>query len=286
MVAALFFGAALCASGSEIEGSLQLGNFGFAPTRAITDDSFNGTDAFWGGALTWRQDISSSIQVETALRRDLIMGNSISAVLQYKSDYFRVAMGPYLGLLNSSSNILKAGISTLLGAEIPGVAFLRLQTESSLGGQASTSGDYFAQSNGIVLGFYVRDSAICGLGLTYKQFAWMQGETELIDSLLEYSFNAQVYEKNVPYRLNFNAAWQTLLRQAVGGPSQGLSIIILGAGIDIVISPAFALLLDFRTSIYAVGSGVLSGISAVGFSPFIFQASAGFRVTLADADAR
>jgi hypothetical protein len=282
IVAALICGAASSASGLDIEGSFQLGNLGFTPDRASTDATYTGADPFWGGSVSLRQDISSSIQVEAALRRDLIVGNSISAVLQYKSEYFRVAMGPYLGLLNSTSNILKAGISTLLGAEFPGVAFLTLRTDSSLGGQASTNGDYFAQSNGVLLGFYIRDSAICTFGLSYEQFASTQGDSELVDSLMVYSFDVKVFEKNVPYRLDFNAAYQVLLRQYVGSAALGLGSVIVGTGIDLVFTPAFALILGFRTSVWTQGTGGLSSFSDVGFSPFLFEGSAGFRVTLAD----
>jgi hypothetical protein len=282
MVMALICGAASSASGTDIEGSFQLGNLGFTPTRASTDATFTGADAFWAGSLSFRRDISSSIQVEAALRRDLIVGNSISAVLQYKSDYFRVAMGPYLGLLNSASNILKSGITTLLGAEIPGVAFITLRTDSSLGGQASTNGDYFAQSNGITLGFYIRDSAICSFGLSYQQMASTPGDTELVDSLMVYSFDVRVFEKNVPYRLDFNAAYQVLSRQYVGISSVGLGSVILGTGIDLIFTPSFALILGFRTSVWTLGTGALSSLSGVGFAPFLFEGSAGFRVTLSD----
>lgn len=283
IIAALLCCATTTAFGLEIEGSFLLGNLGFTPTRAGTDTTYAAADYFWGGHLSYRQDLSSNIQVEAALKRDLIVGNSISALLQYRSDYFRVALGPYLGLLNSSSNVLKSGISTLLGAELPGIAFLTLRTDSSLGGQASTSGDYFAQSNELLLGFYIQNSAICSFGLLYEQFASMQGSTEQVDSLTAYSFDVKVFEKNVPYRLDFNFAYQSLLRQYLGGPSVGLDSVIAGAGIDLLISPSFALILGFRTSVYTFGSGNLSSLVDIGFSPFLFQASAGFRVTLADA---
>ena len=157
-----------------------------------------------------------------------------------------------------------------------------LRTDSSLGGQASTSGDYFAQSNRIVLGFYVRDSAICQFGLWYEQFASTPGATEQVDSLTEYSFDVKVFEKNVPYRLDFNLAYQSLQRQYLGGPTETLGSAIVGAGITLILSPEFALILDFRASVWSFGADALTGFSDIGVSPFLFQGSAGFRVTVPD----
>jgi hypothetical protein len=94
IIAALSCGAATSAGALEIEGSFQLGNLGFAPGRTNTDTTYTGADYFWGGDLSIRQDLSSGIQIEAALKRDFIVGNSISALLLYKSDYFRVALGP------------------------------------------------------------------------------------------------------------------------------------------------------------------------------------------------
>jgi hypothetical protein len=162
------------------------------------------------------------------------------------------------------------------------VLFLTLRTDSSLGGQATTSGDYFAQANQILLGFYIKDTAICSLGLLYEQFSSTPGAMLIVDSLTAYSFDVKVFEKNVPYRLDFNFAYQTLQRQYVGGNTHALGSIIAGAGIDFLITKAFALTLDFRSSVYSFGTS-FPNLQDIGFSPFIFQASAGFRVVLADA---
>ncbi len=286
LITVLLCGAASSASGLEIEGSFPLGNLGFAQSRDPADADYNGGSYFWGGLLSLRQDVSRNIRLDAVLSRDLILGNSLSALLQYKSDYFRVGVGPYLGLLNSRSTILKPGISTLVGAELPGIAFLTLRTDNALGGLAST-GDNSALGNEVMLGFYIRNSAICSLAMSYKEFSYFKGSNFLIDSLTAYTFDVKVFEKNVPYRLDFNFAYQSLLRQynAGLGPSHGLSSFIVGAGIDLIIVPAFALTLGLRTSVWSFGTDFLSGFSDIGFTPFLFQGSIGFRIVLPDSDA-
>jgi hypothetical protein len=288
VLAVLLCSAVSSAGGLEIDGTFQLGNIGFTADRKSTEDTFAGSDYFWGGSLFLSQNLSGSMQIDAALNRDLIMGNSLSALFQYKTDYFRLGMGPYLGLLNPSSTILKSGLSTLLRAELPGVAFVSWRLDSSLGGQSSRKGDYFAQSNEILLGFYVRDSAICAFGLTYKQLDSNPDATPLEDSQTVYSFDVKVFEKNIPYRLDFNIAYQVLQKQYLDGaaePLHGLDSLIVGAGIDIILTGEFALTFGLRTSVYTIGADVLSGVKDIGFAPFLFQGSVGFRISLPDQEA-
>ena len=285
IIAVFSLGAVSSAFALEIEGSFQLGNLGFTQNRDSTDSSFTGSSYFWGGALSLRRDLAPNFQIEAALARDQIMGNSLSALLQYKSDYVRAGMGPYLGLFNSPSVSLKSGISTLLGLELPGVVFISLRTNSSLGGQSSTK-DYFAQSNTVLLGFYMGNFGIATLGLTYEQLNSSQEDVPFTDSLTVYSFDMKFFEKNVPYRLDFNISYQVLHREynfIIDTVDHGLDSLIAGAGVDVLFTPEFALTLAVRASVYSFGTDVLSGVSDLGVVPLLFQASIGFRITLPDA---
>jgi hypothetical protein len=284
LVAALLLVASLSAGALDIEGTFQLGNMGFTPTRASTDATYAGADYFADGNLSLRQDLPGGIRIEAAAQRDVITGNAVWAILQYKTDYFRVALGPYIGLAGSVPNILKPGISALLGAQLPGIAFLTLRTDIAQGGQAADT--YAAQNSAISLGFYVRDSAICSFGVSYDQLSSVPSGTEQVDSLTAYTFDVEVFEKNVAYRLDFNFAYEVLLRQYLDGaanPEHGLDSVVAGVGVDVLITPSVVLLLGFRTSVWTLGTGVLSSLSDIGFAPFLFQASAGLRVTLGDA---
>src|SRR5512147_2913356 len=121
MCAALFCSAALSVHALDIEGSVQLGNVGFAAARAATDGTYTGADYFAGGYLSLHHDMPGGIRIEAALQRDLITGNTFGALLQYRSEYFRVGLGPSIGIVESSPNILRPGIAALLGVEYPGV---------------------------------------------------------------------------------------------------------------------------------------------------------------------
>ncbi len=282
------FAALLCcvpaslAGALEIDGSFQLGNLGFSADRASTDSTLPGAAYLWAGTLSVSANVANNIQILAELQRDLVAGNTVSALFQYTTDYFRVGMGPYLGLFNSPATVLKSGISTLVGLAVPGKAFVTLRTDSSLGGQAGVSaGGYYAESDDLRFGFYAADAAICTIGLVYKQLSLPQ----TVDSLTAYSFDVKVFQKNIPFRLDFNLAYETLARQYLDGasnPTHGLASFIVGAGIDLVLSDTFFLSLGFQSSVVTLGSGVLAGQSAFGFAPLLFQASAGFGITLPD----
>jgi hypothetical protein len=283
VLTALLCGAVPRASGLEVDASFSLDNIGFTPTRAVTDKSLPGAAFFWGGSLSVQENLSDSIQIDAALASDQLAGNSISALFQYKTANFRVGMGPFLGLFNSSSSVLKSGISTLVGLELPGRAFVTLRTDDSLGGQSSIDGGYSVEVDDLAVGFYAGVGALCTLGLTYTQLDRTAGAVQVVDSLTNYSLEVKTFEKNVPFRLDFTVAYQVLLRQdGAGNPSPGLGSLIAGAGIDLLLSSNLALTLDFRGSVWSGGSGSLAGQSDVGFAPLLFRATAGFALTLPD----
>jgi hypothetical protein len=266
----------------EIGGEFQLGNMGFTSSRSSSDTSFKGGDYFWGGSLYITQGVMDNFQVEGGVFRDLILGNVVYSLLQYRTDYFSLGIGPFLGLFNSSSVFMKSGISTLVRLELPGVAYVSLRTDGTLGNAVSTEGDYSEQRSDIALGFYV-PNAICTLSLSSLEFVSMQGTAQVVDSLTEYSLKVVVFEKNVPFRLDFDFAYQVLLKKYIDGaanPTHGLTSFILGVGLDLLFSKEFSFLLDMETSVYTVGTSQLSAFSDVGFAPFLFRASSGFRLIL------
>lgn len=265
----------------EIDGVFHLGNLGFAQTRASTDASFTGADFFWGGALSVVQDISESFLVEVGTYRDLILGNTLTSSFKYRTDYFTLGIGTYLGFFNSTSYALKSGVSTDVQLELPGIVIMSVHTENSLGSTLRDLGDYIQTRNAITLGFYVFN-AICTLSMDSKEFSLNAGALQTVDGLTDYSFRIQVYEKNVPLRFNFAFSYQILSKEFIDGatnPVHTLNSLVLGTGLDLIFSGTFDIFVDFSASVYTWGSGQLAGFSVMGFQPFLFQGSTGFRLS-------
>jgi hypothetical protein len=272
--------------GLEISGIFQMENLGFTANRASSDTTFSGTDLFWGGSLDFTHTVSDNFVIEAGLFRDLILRNVAYALLQYTTDYASFGVGTFLGIFNSDAAILKSGVSISARLGIPGVLYVSAHTDNSLGGRAQLPGDYALQRTDIAVGFYVRN-AICSLALSSKDFILTQGATQVVDDLTSYTLTFDMFRKNTPLRILLSMAYQTLSKEFLDGvtnPTVTLNSIILGAALDVDITRNIAMVLDFSTSVYSWGTGLLALTPGFGYETFLFRARAGFRLDLQPED--
>jgi hypothetical protein len=279
IIAGFLLLSALSAGSLEIGGLFEVGNQYFRPDRPSTDTSFPGTDYLFGGSLYLRADFLEHFQVEAGYSRDFVLRNVLYSLLQYRVDYFSLGIGMFVGFFNSGSSTLNSGITTSISLELPGVVFVSLRSDNSLSGSLIESGDFSQRLIDLSVGFYVRN-AICSLILTTKEYAEMQGTTEIIDHLIKYSFKADIFQKNVPFRLVLTFAYQTLDKKYLDGVTTdvGLSSVLLGIELDFSIGRHLELILGIEDNLFTLGSGVLAGNTYVGIAPYLFQAYTGFRL--------
>jgi hypothetical protein len=278
IASALLLLSALSAGSLEIGGVFQMGNLGFQPDRPESDTTFSVTDFLYGGSLYMRIDIPERFRVEAGYRRDLILRNVLYSLLEYRVDYFSLGVGMFVGFFNSGGSALNSGITTSIRLELPGVVFVSVRSDNSLTGSLSESGDFSQQLIDLAVGFYAKN-AICSLILSSKQYSEMQGSTEIIDHLIRYSFKADIFQKNVPFRLVLTIAYQTLDKKFTAGPTDhGLNSVLLGTELDFSLGPRLELFLGVDNNLFTLGAGKLSGISYAGFVPYLFQAYTGFRL--------
>jgi len=278
LVTSLLLLSALSAGSLEIGGLFQVGNLGFEVNRPSTDTSFTGTDYLYDGSLYVRIGIPERFQVEAGYRRDLILRNVLYSLLEYRVDYFSLGVGMFVGFFNSGGSALNSGIIASLRLELPGVVFVSLRSDNSLTGSLSENGDFSQRLINLTLGFYVRN-AICSLILSSKQYSEMQGSNEIIDHLMKYTAKADIYQKNVPFRLVLSIAYQTLDKKYTAGPTDhGLNSVLLGIELDFSIGRHLELFIGIEDNLYSQGSGVLAGNTYVGITPYLFQAYTGFRL--------
>ncbi len=281
ITAALLLLSALSAGSLEIGGVFQLANLGFQPNRAESDTSFSGTDFLYGGSLYMRTAIPEHFQVEAGYRRDLILRNVVYSLLEYRVDYFSLGVGMFVGFFNSGGSALNSGIITSVSLELPGVVFVSLRSDNSLTGSLGEDGDFSQRLIDLAVGFYVKN-AICSLILSSKQYSEMQGGFEIIDHLIRYSFKADIFQKNVPFRLVLTFAYQTLDKKYTATPTDhGLNSLLLGTELAFSLGPRLELFLGVDSSLFTLGTGQLSAISDAGFAPYLFQAYTGFRLNFA-----
>ena len=272
-------------SALEIKGTFQGANIGFAEQRSDSDTSFTGSEFFWNGSLLFKQDMLGDFMVEGGLYKDLILRNVAFSLLQYKTDYFSVGLGTFLGVGNSQTFPAKSGISTLMRLELPGVVYVSFLSDNSLDGTPSETGDFVQRRNTLSLGISVFD-AICSLSMDSKFFEIDMGDVNISDSLIDYSFLVEIYKKNVPFRVNLSFAYEYLLRNYMDGitdPTHGLHSLVLGAELYLNLSKSFSMVMGSDGAIYSWGSGQLAGFSDLAINPYLYRGYVGLVFNLAEA---
>ncbi len=270
---ALFL-AASAASALEIDAQGWAGNLGFSRARTAADTSFPGADYFWGWSLSASQLIAGSLSFEADISSDPILRNVSYTLFTYRETFLSVSVGPFFGFFNDTTTLIKPGISAAIRLELPSIAFISFRSDSSISGELLQPGDYLQDRNEIALGFYV-PNAICTLSLATRQFEQKQSADTVIDSLTEYSFTVDIYQKNVPYRIVFNFSWQDLARQFVAAAAlSSLDSLVVGAELNVSLSRTVALQLGFDGVVYSFGLGNLVGSA----QSFLFRTVAGVRV--------
>jgi hypothetical protein len=270
-------------SGLEVDVLFDLGNLGFKTDRDSGDTGYSGKEFFWGGSLYFTQSLSDNITLKCGLYRDGILRNTVDASLYYDLDFLTLGVGTFNGVFNSTKTILKPGISTSMLFGIPGVVFISLQTGSSIGGQLIEAGDYFQEKTDIAFGFYVHN-AICSLGIQSKKYIEKKTDLEIVDSLLDYFFKTDIYQKNQPYRLTLTFSYQSLSKRFnddTTDPVHTLNSLVLGTELSVNLTSYLLIRLNAESSIYTFGRDELSGVSSLISDAYLFRAHAGFAIDFA-----
>jgi hypothetical protein len=275
-LAAAFLFSCLTAGALDLGAGGWAGNLGFRTDRAAADTTFPGTDYYWGLSLFGSQKISDTISFETGFYSDQVLRNTSYTLFTYSEKILSVGIGPFFGFFNDTTTLLKSGISTSVRLELPGIAFVSFRSDSSIGGELVTVGDYLQSRSDIALGFYV-PNAICTLTLGSRTFEQKTADATVVDSLTQYAFSTDVFRKNAPYRLLLTFAWQTLSKSwiATTTASATLNSILLGAQASVSVSDSVQLQAGMEGTVYSFGTGTLLG----GASPFLFRAYTGFQVS-------
>jgi len=250
-------------------------NLGFRTDRASTDTSLPGSDYFWGLSVFGSQPVTDSVKVEAGFYSDPILRNTTRTIFTYDAKFLSVGIGPIFGLFNDFGTPVKSGISASVKLEYPGVVFFSLRSDSSIGGSLVQTGDYTQSLTEIVLGGYF-PHVICTLGLRTRSFEQKASSEDVTDSLTEYYFSAEMFKKNVPYRLRIWMAYDSLSRSYIASTTttSTLGSLILGTQVEAALPGSLSLTAGLEGNIYSFGLGSLNG----GDSAFLFRTYAGMRM--------
>ncbi|MBN2443952.1 MAG: hypothetical protein JXJ04_21495 [Spirochaetales bacterium] len=288
----LLFSMSLPVHSLEIGGNFRIGNLAFSPERERTDTEFTGTDFYnWGLSLYGIHKINDKLTFSTGFYSDPILRNISSSYVIYTEDIFSIGIGPVFGFLNSGLDpLMKPGISAILRIEIPALIFFELSAGNSLNARLSVDRDYIQERSDLSIGFFV-PNAICTANILTRKFTQLHTLTEsgvdvfydYVDSFTEYSFKANIFQKNVPYKLNILFAYQLLSKSYIQGTEKTdhrLNSIIIGSGLELDFSPAIHFTIDVQSSLYTFGDGELLGTINPGPMGYMFKASTGIKINI------
>ena len=265
----------------EIGFSGTLSNMDFSPDRKETETKVSGTDYLYGLSVFSNADVAEDLTLEAGVFYDPILRYTLSSRLTYRSDYFQFSAGPFFGIFNDWSTVIKPGIATEILIDVPGFIFTRLSADSSIGGRLIDTGEYLQERSQIGVGFYV-PNAICEISMETKNFTEKTSYGELVDKLLAYTFNTDIYQKNRPYRFDLSFSYQTRNLSFIGSSDtidHTLNSLVLGTGIDVQASRNLDIFLNLESNIYSFGEAdnTFMEYADSGIGIYLFSLSTGLR---------
>ncbi|HDQ14920.1 MAG TPA: hypothetical protein ENN41_08930 [Sediminispirochaeta sp.] len=286
MAAALLFFSLSSATALEITSLAHGGNILFDKASKNAQESISGTDYYYGLSVFGSQELNENLDLHAGLVYDPVLRYTAYTRFEYSRDFYTISVGPFLGFFNNWQTIMKSGISSSVRLFFPGVAFVSFGSDSSISARFSKKGDYLQEHNHLSVGYYV-PNAICSLNLTTKRFVeQLTDDLEVDDSYTEYSFEVDIFQKNVPVQVLLAFSYQQLKRSYSDGQSNTINSLILGTDFDIELSPKLSLLFGLDSNIYSFGkyndgSGSTAlGMPQSGLGVFLFRSNLGLRFSL------
>lgn len=263
----------------QVGAYFDMSNLDFARTRTSADTGLPGSDYLWGIQATGRDQLSDALALDLSYSRDTVLRHIAYTRLEYTDDFFSIVVGPFFGLFNSTNSIVQSGLSTTVELYVPGITFLRLRSDNSLSGRLVVTGDYIQEQSELAVGFYA-PNVIPTIYVRSKRYTEKTAAGESVDSRTEYGVVADLFQKNVPYRIALNFAYQDAGRQFVETTTSDHSYgsLVLGARFTLNLMDAFTVVADLDSSIYTFGLQDLVG--EVNADSFLFRLSTGIEVDL------
>lgn len=255
MVMVLTAATVLPASALELEFGGFFGNLGlpWAQDTPITTSQYPSTNWLYGGLASFTNDFGQGFELTIEYETDTVLRHIVRGVVTYENGMASLSAGPMVGVFNSPTSPLKAGIDIGFRLEVPGLAFFSAVVESSMGAGLAAVGDYAQERSEIVAGWYALN-AICSFSMETRRYAKVLADDQwLVDAATDYLFSVDVFKKGVPYRVLADLGYRAMTRTYADDTVDGLGAIILGAEISATVSDMVSLRVSLDSGVYVFG---------------------------------
>jgi hypothetical protein len=237
-------------------------------------ESFFDSLHLWGN-LQIAQDFSPSVGFDVRVEHDPILLNRVIARIAYRTHYLAVNLGPLLGVLNGDGSGVFPGLSLSLETVFPGVFFASLRLDSTIGRRQWETGDYTQELILARAGFWL-PNIIARLEYSARFFAEKAIPTSYRNEWTRFDFSADIFKKNVPYRILINAGYEYVSRMPANssGPAYLLRAAYAGLELHVQLHSSFGLNLGAEMPVYAwtpdapAENPTEGAISSLNFSTF------------------
>lgn len=281
MLCAALLAAAAAAQTTQIGVSGMVSNLFFPWTdsdaTASTVTAFPSTNYFWGGEAWFSVPIGLDGTVKVSYLRDPVLRNLVTGTVEFERGIAKVAVGPLVGMFNSSSVPFSAGLATSVELRWPGVAYVSVRSEGGLAvGVLQLSQDPQAKTE-VAAGFYVPNAIVSGL-LSVKRFNDEVDGSLVTDTATRYALTIDIFKKNIPYTALMTVGYEVRSKYFdVSGSTDSLGSVILGAKLSAKIGRGYSISTDLESAVYTYG---MQNLVSRGPSDSAFMFSAGFGIVI------
>jgi hypothetical protein len=267
----------------DVDLSGTFGNLGFAEDREASKTSLGASSYNWGfnGALS--VPVSQALSVRAAVHRDPMTENSVRFSFEHESQYVTMAVGTYLGVLESFASPLKIppGITASLETRLPGVGYATVSAGRPLTDEPTKKGEYWQQFTHAGLGFNL-PNVIAGFHYRNAQKLVGTSSGQTRDERTEYAFTTDIFAKNVPYTVFLTFGYRDYTREfLVDGSAEtthASGSLLFGARVNVTVSQTVTVYTGISNGVYTFGREDLLGSFAE--DAYLFQTTAGVSLSL------
>ena len=239
----------MSAAAGETGFSTQFGNYGLSDYDA-GDTSYE-TYFQWGASVYYEDSagVDESLVYRFELERDPLSGYSLDSILEFRSDWYSLGIGPVFGIINESMSLIKPGFGGRLRGQWPGKFFAEIGGETIPAMYTGAEDDYSTYSGYYTLGFYIRQNHILCY-FTQSQESYSNLSDGYTDKLVEYIFFSDFYDKTSKFKMQVKLGYEILNKTFTDGSDIELRDVLFGLRADVFINSKASVFIGIDSKIY------------------------------------
>jgi hypothetical protein len=260
-----------------VETEVDVGNLGFSTSREAEDTGLPVWTFPWGFRTAVGDTISDNLTYTTGVERDFVIRNFAFLQFQHQINALTLGAGPTFGFLSSAENpgLIRPGLAAYIRWNLFTFGYLSLDAVAPLYSPSETAGDFYQARRRLQMGFYL-PNVITTFSVSKREFILEEETGEKADALLEYAAEAEVFQKNIPYRIALRFAFQdyrTVFEESGDTTRQALGALVFGTGVRWDLKGNGSYYINLDSSVYTFGRLALLGDFSE--SAYFFRAATG-----------